>query len=156
MKLKFLEETDFINYKKPSMFVGFPTCTFKCGDKLCQNYQLKHENDLELSYEFIVNRYLNNLMTSAIVFGGLEPFDSWVDLKNLIWTFRARTQDDIVIYTGYTEEELSDKIEQLKESGGSILIKFGRYIPGDKKHYDENLGVNLASDNQYSKWVDFS
>jgi len=30
MKLKFLIDEDFVNYKEPSMFIGFPNCTFKC------------------------------------------------------------------------------------------------------------------------------
>ena len=32
---------DFTNYKKPSMYIAFPSCTFKCegecGQKICQN-----------------------------------------------------------------------------------------------------------------------
>ena len=32
----------------------------------------------------------------------------------------------------------------------NIIIKFGRYIPNKQSHYDNILGVNLASDNQYA------
>ena len=35
----------------------------------------------------------------------------------------------------------------------NIIIKFGRYIPNQKPHYDEVLGVNLASDNQYAERI---
>jgi hypothetical protein len=33
----------------------------------------------------------------------------------------------------------------------NIIIKYGRYIPGQEKHFDETLGVYLASDNQYAE-----
>ena len=40
MRIKFLVDEDFVNYKKPSMFIGFPNCTWKCekecGQKMCQ------------------------------------------------------------------------------------------------------------------------
>jgi hypothetical protein len=35
----------------------------------------------------------------------------------------------------------------------NIIIKFGRFRPGQEPHYDEVLGVKLASDNQYAKRV---
>jgi hypothetical protein len=33
----------------------------------------------------------------------------------------------------------------------NVIIKYGRYIPNQTPHYDEVLGVNLASDNQYAE-----
>jgi len=33
----------------------------------------------------------------------------------------------------------------------NIIIKYGRFIPGQEKHYDEILGVYLASNNQYAE-----
>ena len=67
-------------------------------------------------------------------------------------------QTDVVIYTGYTKEELQNKIykdnisylDKLKQYK-NIIIKYGRYIPDQEPHYDEVLGVNLASDNQYAE-----
>ena len=63
-----------------------------------------------------------------------------------------------MIYTGYTKEELQNKIykdnisylDKLKQYK-NIIIKYGRYIPNQTPHYDEVLGVNLASDNQYAE-----
>ena len=34
-----------------------------------------------------------------------------------------------------------------------IIIKYGRFIPNQQKHYDEILGVYLASDNQYAEKI---
>lgn len=33
----------------------------------------------------------------------------------------------------------------------NIIIKFGRYVSGQKQHFDDILGVYLSSDNQYAK-----
>jgi hypothetical protein len=37
----------------------------------------------------------------------------------------------------------------------NIYVKFGRYLVGQEPHYDEVLGVTLASDNQYGKKVSY-
>ena len=150
--IKQLVDEDFVNYKKPSMFIAFPSCTFKCekecGKKMCQNSELAKQPNINVTAGTIIARYLNNAITQAVVAGGLEPLDSWEELQCFIVNFRYRCSDDIVIYTGYNEEEVADKIEWLKLYE-NIIIKFGRYIPNQEKHYDEILGVNLASDNQY-------
>ena len=57
-----------------------------------------------------------------------------------------------MIYTGYYLDEIADKIRVLTEYK-NIIIKFGRFVPNQKKHYDEVLGVYLASDNQYAKKI---
>ena len=144
---------DFTNYKKPSMLIAFPTCSFKCekecGSQVCQNSKLAKSPDIEISYDNIVYKYLKNKFTEAIVFGGLEPFDSIKDLYLLVNAFRLYTDDDIVIYTGYYPNEITEQINQLKEYP-NIIIKFGRFIPNQESHIDEILGVKLASPNQYA------
>jgi organic radical activating enzyme len=156
MWIKQLIDEDFVNYKKPSMFIAFPSCTFKCekecGEHCCQNSALAQANDVHVSINSLIERYKNNPITKAVVCGGLEPFDSWRDLQYFIMSFRYRCLDDIVIYTGYKEEEILDKIEWL-DSYGPIIVKFGRFVPNQQPHYDEVLGVKLASDNQYAKVV---
>lgn len=68
--------------------------------------------------------------------------------------YKYHCDDDIVIYTGYTEEECMNNgwITNLQQYG-NIIIKFGRFIPGEEPHYDEVLGVKLASNNQYAKKI---
>ena len=117
---------------------------------MCQNSSLAQSPSIEIGIKTLVHRYVNNPITSAIVIGGLEPFDSEDDLVILIAYLRVATQDDIVIYTGYTKEEIkSREIYKRLLRFPNIIIKFGRYIPDQQKHYDETLGVYLASDNQY-------
>ncbi len=156
MRIKQLVEEDFVNYRKPAMFVGFPTCSFKCekecGIKCCQNSELAKAATYEIDTDKLISRYLHNDITKAVVCGGLEPFDSWIELKDFIEKFRQVSDDDIVIYTGYKEEELVGQIKLLKMYR-PIIIKFGRFIPNQSSHYDEVLQVNLASSNQYAKEI---
>ena len=154
MKLKGINDYDICNYKKPSMFLIFPYCSFKCdkecGRSICQNSSLACEPVIEITCKEVVERYLNNPLTHAIVCGGLEPFDSAQELDVFITLFRVFSQDPIVIYTGYTEEELADQLIFLQKFG-NIIIKFGRFIPNSPHIFDALLGVELASDNQYAK-----
>ena len=153
MHVKQIIFEDFVNYKKPSMFIGFSKCSFKCdkefGSCICQNSSLANSPSIEISEKEIAERYISNPITSSIVCGGLEPFDTFEELINLITEIRNLTDDDIVIYTGYKYEEIKDKINILKKFN-NIIIKFGRYIPNSSKRYDDVLGVYLSSENQYA------
>lgn len=159
MIVKGIIDCDLVNYKKPSMTIIFPYCnSFKCdkecGRQICQNGALTNAPSISILVSEIVNRYLRNDMSQAIVCQGLEPFDSWADLRNLIGALRQHTEDDIVIYTGYNIDELEEELMYIWGAGyKNIIIKYGRYIPGQKSHFDEILGVNLASDNQYAEKI---
>ena len=138
------------------MFLGFPYCTFKCdkecGRPVCQNSILAKTGSVEISINKVIDRYIKNSISDAVVCGGLEPFDTFDDLVTFIEAFREISDDDIVIYTGYTEQELSKQINLLSNYK-NIYIKFGRFIPDQEKHYDDTLGIYLASDNQYGKKI---
>ncbi len=153
MIIKGLIDEDTVNYKKICMTIEFPDCSFKCdkecGQPVCQNSTLASSPNINISIDNIVDRYINNPITNAIVFQGLEPFDSWDDLFELITAIREKTIDDIVIYTGYNKDEIKDYLTKLKNIR-NLIIKFGRFIPNKKSHYDEILGVELPSDNQYA------
>lgn len=155
--LKGIIDTDTINYKKISMILEFPKCDFKCdkecGRSVCQNSPIINYPDIDVEIDDIIDRYISNPLTDAIVIQGLEPFDTKSQLYSFIRYFRERSNDDIVIYTGYNEYELGNDIDQLTSKTNNIIIKFGRYIPGQKPHKDNVLGVNLASDNQYAKKI---
>jgi hypothetical protein len=153
MLIKGIIDEDFINYKKPCMVIEFPYCSFKCdkecGKQVCQNGALANSPNINIERMDLINRYLKNDITQSIVMQGLEPFDSWDDLISFIFLFRCYSDDDIVIYTGYNLSELEEKVELLSYFN-NIIIKFGRYIPNQQSHYDNVLGVNLASNNQYA------
>ena len=156
MIVKEIRDEDFTSYKKPSMVIGFPSCTFKCerdcGQKVCQNSNLAMAPNIQIQLNDIVNRYIKNPITKAIIMAGLEPFDSWHNLQELIIELRLKTTDDIVIYTGYKKEEISYAVDWLTLFP-NIIIKYGRFIPNQQSHYDEVLGVKLVSDNQYAERI---
>ena len=157
IKIRGLVDEDFVNYKKPAMFIAFPYCTFKCdvecGYSVCQNSSLvENTNIINIDEQIIIDRYIKNPITHSIVISGLEPFDSFNELVILIKSFREKTSDDIVIYSGYNKEEITSYIEELKQFK-NIIIKFGRFIPNQEKHYDEVLQVTLASPNQYGEKI---
>lgn len=156
MLVKGIIVEDFVNYKEPCMTVEFPFCDFKCdkenGSQLCQNWSLQFEDSIDISYERIADLYLSNDITKAIVFQGLEPYFDREVLYELIDTLRNKTDDPIIIYTGYTEDELKDDLPLLRFYR-NIIVKFGRYRPNQESHYDEVLGVYLANDEQYAKEI---
>lgn len=167
MKIKGLIDEDFVNFSLPSMYIAFPNCSWKCGRGLCQNNPLAQSPDFEISREKICERFISNSISQAFVFAGLEPFDSFMDLLSLVDTIRNKYQlkNPIVIFTGYTKEELEegklsiDGSREIFKSGWeflvslpNIVVKFGRYIPNQDSHVDNVLGVKLASPNQYAEW----
>ena len=171
MIIKGIIDEDFINYKLPSMVIEMPFCSFKCdkecGEKICQNSALIKVPNINIHPITLIQRYLNNPITKAIVFQGLEPLDSYMEVWDFITTLRQdfNCKDTVVIYTGYNENEeyLTKKcfevgqqklniIEHLAKKG-NIIIKFGRFIPNQPHKFDEVLGVELASNNQYAKRI---
>lgn len=162
MKIKGITDEDFINYKVPSMYIATATCSFKCdweyGNTICQNGSLADAEPIYATENDIINRYLQNPITHAIIFSGLEPIDQLDDLIAFIATLRMtdgfNCHDDVVIYTGYTKEEMEETecLEKLAEFD-NIVVKFGRFIPGQEPHFDEVLGVNLASNNQHAERI---
>lgn len=155
MKITFLIDEDIVNYKKTSMFIGIPFCDGKCnkdyGKIICQNNRL--DEYIEILPNKIVERYLNNPLTEAIVIGGREPlYKCFDEVLNLIKEFRKVTSDDIVIYTGYNKEEITNQINIL-EKYKNIIIKFGRFIPNKAPHTDKVLGITLTNPEQYAEKV---
>ena len=163
MKLKGIIDCDFINYKEPVLTLEFPTCDFKCdklnGCQVCQNSSLAREPDIEISLEEIWNLYEANPLTRGFCCQGLEPLDSTEDLVSFITLIRKKYKCDdvIVIYTGYDKEEMlahnANTFLTFCKNMGNIIVKWGRYIMNQQPHYDEILGVKLASDNQYAEWI---
>ena len=158
IKLKGIITEDFINYKVPCMTLEFPVCNFKCdkecGQQVCQNSSLVQMPTIDIDIDYLILSYINNPITEAICCQGLEPCDSLNELIQFLTILREtyKNQDDVVIYTGYTKEELKDKnILTILNNFKPIIIKYGRYVPHQDSHYDPILHVQLASPNQYAE-----
>lgn len=154
MKVKTIIDEDFSNYKFPSMFITTCVCDWKCpleqslDISICQNSNIVQMPTINICDKVIFNRYIKNPITESIVIGGLEPMLQFSEVIKLIEYFRNRGCDDeFVIYTGYNRDEIEDEI-QILSNFKNVIVKFGRYMHNDKQHYDEVLGVFLASSNQ--------
>lgn len=150
---------DFVNYKKPSMFIGSCYCDFKCCKEgsfdisVCQNSSLRNVGHKDVPDEQIFEKYQSNPITQAIVIGGLEPFLQYSEVFSLIKYFREHgCMDDFVIYTGYNKFEIKMNIEDLQQFP-NIIVKFGRFLMNDEPHKDSTLGVTLMSHNQYAERI---
>ena len=160
MKIKGLTDEDFVNYKKPSMFIATSVCSFKCetecGKRCCQNGPLALAPSIETETESIIKRYLANDITSAVVFGGLEPLDKISDIVGFLRLFRESygCTDDVVVYTGYTKEEAGSVMDDIGRKYGPLVVKYGRFVPDQEPHFDPVLGVSLASPNQFAERIE--
>ena len=159
MLIKGIIDCDTINYGKANvMTIMCNRCSFKCdelnGCRVCQNSSLVFEPDLEFSNQELIDMYLKNDMVHGICFQGLEPMDSFSELISFIDDFRKVSDDLIIIYTGYTDSEIRlTGLRQFLAAYPNIIIKFGRFIMNQPHHYDELLGVELASPNQYAERI---
>lgn len=157
MRIKTIVDEDFTNYKKPVMVVGTAFCDGKCCREagvplsVCQNDEWHKVATIEMADEKIINRYLDNPISKALCFAGLEPFEQFDEVHSIIRGLRKdhNCSDDIVIYTGFYPNEIEEQINILKQYK-NIIIKFGRYIQNKESHYDPTLGVHLSSDNQFA------
>jgi len=150
--LKLLSMTDsFIDYKKPGLLLAFPYCNLKCGEA-CQNKHLRGNPVKYICGHKVCELYMRNGLFESIIFGGLEPFDTFEMIRDFIAIFRDYSDDDIVIYTGYYPNEIIGKLKQISNID-NLYIKFGRYDKSCPPKYDDIGGVTLASGNQFfKKW----
>ncbi len=155
MRVKNIIDEDFVNYKKPSMFIATCFCDWKCCTEqgldisVCQNSVTAQQKTIDIPADEIFRRYVNNPISQAVVFGGLEPIKQFDEVVEVISMFRDNINNDtFVIYTGYDLNEISREREYLKKNFSNIILKTGRYVPNNKSHFDSVLGINLISDNQ--------
>ena len=153
-----IRDEDFTNYRETSMFISAASCSFKCekesGVRCCQNSDLASQESINVNSRELIERYLANPITHAIVFGGLEPLDQIDEVLDFIRILRedCHCDDTVVIYTGYDKREISFSVDRLKQYK-NIIVKFGRFLPDEESRYDEVLGVTLASPNQYAERI---
>ena len=160
MIIRTIVDEDFVQYKKPCMYIATAFCSGKCCKEagiplsVCLNDAWRGTATIAMVDEAIIERYISNDITEAICFAGLEPFEQFEQMFNLISKLRKEyhCDDTVIIYTGYYKEEISEQVEALKEFN-NIIIKFGRFVPDNEGRFDEVLGVHLASDNQYAEQI---
>ena len=163
MRVRKLLTERFQDYKVPSMYLAACFCDWKCcPDKpyVCQNNPVANLPVTDIPDDEILDTYLADPITEAIVIAGLEPLLQVHEVCNLIRrAVRRGIKTTFVIYTGYTKDEVRciSFFDDLKDTGYrknvQVIIKYGRYVPDQQPHFDEVLGVELASDNQYAEII---
>ena len=149
--IKSVLSESFADYKKCSMLICGCTCTWKCREKSLPKFKISFiTNYRSRCWKNCWRIYEKFTYICYCIPDGLEWFDQYLELLECVDAFREKTLDDIIIYTGYNKNEIEEKIILLKKYS-NIIIKYGRFIPGQQPHFDEVLGVNLASDNQYAE-----
>lgn len=157
MIVKGIIDEDFVNYKKPAMVIECGYCNMKCGADKCHNVHLLTAPDIQIDDMQLIERYINNPITKAVVLQGLDPLgnaESVNQTLQFINTLRGcGCEDDVVVYTGFNESQIPDVIRFIKKYFNNVIVKFGRYMVDLPEKYDEILGVTLASNNQYAKKI---
>lgn len=146
------------HYKKNGLLVATCTCDWKCLKEqdlpidICQNCHTSNMENKLISVEDLIEKYNNNLLSSCIVFAGLEPMLQFDEIYGFIKSFRENNLDEILIYTGYYPEEIKQELLKLKQFK-NIIVKFGRYVPSLESVYDPVLGITLVSSNQFAERI---
>ncbi len=160
MIVRTIVDEDFVQYKEPCMYIATAFCNGKCCKEagiplsVCLNDAWRGTATIAMVDEGIIERYLSNSITTTICFAGLEPFEQFNQVYDFIEKLRKdySCNDTVLIYTGYTKEEIPEQIDKLKDFD-NIIVKFGRFIPDKPSRFDDVLGVQLASDNQYAERI---
>jgi len=153
MKIKNIKDEVFSDYNKISMLIAMPYCTTNCWERyelspsICQNNHLDKMETLDIENKYIIERYLKNPISKAIVFGGRDSWDSLDEIIDFIKEFREVSQDDCVLYTGREFEVVEKDLYKFKGIE-NVYIKYGHYAPHLESIIDELTSVKLASSNQ--------
>lgn len=157
-KIQLLEKpTTVLNYyKEPSFLIPIGiTCSWKCENCINKKHVFEYSYP-EFTINEIISQYQKNILTYTIIMAGFEPFDNYVNFMDLVEAIRVSGINDmIVVYTGYDIVDFRSNflllnIFQELTHFDNIIIKFGRYIEGLEKVWNEELGIWLASANQYT------
>lgn len=124
--------------------VWFQGCKKRCRNCISPEFQ-GQEGGREAVAESILDAFCENMKPDGLTISGGEPFDQPEALLELVVAYKKRFNDDILIFTGYTLEELHEK-KSLAVEG--ILKNIAVLIDGSYVE-EQNNGVGLrGSSNQ--------
>lgn len=124
----------------------------KCSNNCqgCFNQHLKDGKVFTRPVYDIIQEVGKDVFNEGIILGGLEWSEAPDDTIALIeWAKMADLQ--VMLYTGLTEEGLYSRIP--KEYLKGCYVKFGRYDKTSVSRTHTSYGVQLASTNQYIKYI---
>ena len=148
MRVKTIIDEDFSNYKEPAMFIGTVSCDGKCCKEagipmsVCQNDAWRESATICISNNQICERYVRNPITKAMVFGGLEPFEQFEEVFNVIGKLIATIKK-------------ANNNQKQQTNGSSPKEKHKREPSGWHPGGDPNCGFSNSA-GWLSSWTTFS
>lgn len=133
-------------------FMGALIIAEKCSNNCqgCFNQHLKEGKVFTRPVYDIIQEVSKDVFNEGIILGGLEWSEAPEDAMTLIeWAKMAEMQ--VMLYTGLTEGALYSRIP--KEALKDCYVKFGRYDKTSVSRTYTSYGVQLASTNQYIKYI---
>jgi len=146
MNIAHIEETSLIYGPGIRFVIWMQGCSIRCKD--CWNKEMwsfKTKNDISIGKLF--NKVIKEKNIEGITILGGEPFDQYEELLTLIKKIRE-TDLSIIIYTGYSLNELNDKNKTEILNLVDIIIT-DRY---DKIYRTQNGGL-IGSSNQEIRFL---
>lgn len=120
-------------------------CNKRCYNCFTPDAQSINQNGFEMSIENLYNLIINSKNINGITISGGEPFLQSEELKELIEKIKQTTKLDIMIYTGFTINELINKNQK---SIDFILSNIDILIDGEYVDSLNNNSIFRGSDNQ--------
>lgn len=118
--------------------VWFQGCSKQCENCISPEFQ-KLEDGTSCTAEEIIHVLDGRQNIDGLTISGGEPFDQPEALLELVMAYKEKFNDDILIFTGYTLDELHEKNSSVIEEilhHIAVLID-GRYVE------DKNNGTGL-------------
>lgn len=118
--------------------VWFQGCNKHCKECISPEFQPFNAGK-ELLPSTILNKFIDEIPDGLVISGG-EPFEQPEALLDLVEEFTKKFGNDIIIYTGYTIDELENKSEPVfrKIINLTAVLIDGEYDPL------KNTGIGLA------------
>lgn len=124
--------------------VWFQGCKKDCPNCISPEFQ-GTEDGLLCTPEELLVRLPEEEKPDGLTISGGEPFDQPDGLLALVRAWQERVNDDILVFTGYTLEELQERHEPVIDA---VLQKIAVLVDGRYRE-EENTGVGLrGSKNQ--------
>ncbi len=133
-------------------FCGCPRRCKGCSNPELWEFQERYNTQLDTVIKLIEEIAQENKIDGFTITGG-DPFFQYESLIELIDKIKT-INDDILVYTGYTIEELSDK----KLGSISVLID-GQYIEGRNTNVilrgSDNQRIHILNDKFRKKYTEY-
>lgn len=124
-----ISNESYVNGPGKRCVIWLQGCSLKCAG--CFNPSL-HPFKKTRKYEATeLAAYLSSLDCEGITISGGEPLDQSKALYELIMSFKSLCNKNILLFTGYTLEEIKISPQKIKTIMEADAVISGRYVEGE-------------------------